>query len=65
MEAFVWDQNFITGLEKTWTIQHHALVDLFNELSETFQSTDLDDREDPAERYVCASGRLYRIPLSR
>ncbi|MCB1979551.1 MAG: diguanylate cyclase [Burkholderiaceae bacterium] len=44
MEAFVWDQNFITGLEDV-DDQHHALVDLFNELSETFQSTDLHNRE--------------------
>lgn len=29
MEAFVWDQNFITGLEDV-DDQHHALVDLFN-----------------------------------
>lgn len=44
MEAFVWDQNFITGIEDV-DDQHHALVDLFNELSDTFQSTGLDDRE--------------------
>lgn len=44
MEAFVWNQNFITGLEDVDN-QHHALVDLFNELSETFQSTDLHHRE--------------------
>ncbi|MBP9896691.1 MAG: bacteriohemerythrin [Giesbergeria sp.] len=44
MDAFVWDQNFITGVEDV-DVQHHALVDLFNELSNTFQSTNLDDRE--------------------
>ena len=44
MEAFVWDQNFITDLEDV-DDQHHALVDLFNQLSETFQSTDLLNRE--------------------
>lgn len=39
MEAFVWDQNFITGVEDV-DAQHHELVDLFNELSRTFYSTD-------------------------
>ncbi|MGP1630567.1 MAG: diguanylate cyclase, partial [Giesbergeria sp.] len=41
MDAFVWDQNFITGVEEL-DAQHHVLVDLFNELSETFYSTDLN-----------------------
>ena len=31
MDAFVWDQNFITGVEAV-DAQHHVLVDLFNEL---------------------------------
>jgi diguanylate cyclase (GGDEF)-like protein/hemerythrin-like metal-binding protein len=31
MDAFVWDQNFITGLPEV-DQQHHALVDMFNEL---------------------------------
>jgi len=44
MDSFVWDQSFITGVEDV-DVQHHALVDLFNELSDTFQSTDLGDRE--------------------
>ena len=39
MDAFVWDQNFITGVEDM-DDQHHALVDLFNELSQTYCSTD-------------------------
>lgn len=41
MDAFVWDQNFITGVEAV-DAQHHVLVDLFNELSRTFYSTDLN-----------------------
>lgn len=41
MDAFVWDQNFITGVEDV-DAQHHVLVDLFNELSATFSSTDLN-----------------------
>ena len=41
MDAFVWDQNFITGLQDV-DAQHHMLVDLFNELSQTFYSTDKD-----------------------
>ena len=32
MDTFVWDQNFVTGLAEV-DGQHHALVDLFNELS--------------------------------
>lgn len=32
METFVWDQNLLTGLPLV-DQQHHALVDLFNELS--------------------------------
>lgn len=32
MDTFVWDQNFVTGLHEV-DEQHHALVDLFNELS--------------------------------
>jgi len=32
MDTFVWDQNFVTGLSDV-DEQHHALVDLFNELS--------------------------------
>lgn len=40
MEAFVWDQNFITGLPDVDS-QHHELVDLFNELNRTlFQGED-------------------------
>ena len=30
--SFVWDDGFVTGLELV-DAQHHALVDLFNELS--------------------------------
>ncbi|MCB1974651.1 MAG: diguanylate cyclase, partial [Burkholderiaceae bacterium] len=44
MDAFVWDQNFITGVEGM-DDQHHALVDLFNELSQTFCSTDRNREE--------------------
>lgn len=29
MDAFVWDQNIVTGVEDIDN-QHHALVDLFN-----------------------------------
>jgi hemerythrin len=35
METFVWDQNLVTGLPLV-DQQHHALVDLFNELSSSF-----------------------------
>lgn len=35
METFVWDQNLVTGLPLV-DQQHHALVDLFNELSNSF-----------------------------
>ena len=41
MDAFVWDQNFITGVEDV-DDQHQVLVDLFNELSQTFCRTDRD-----------------------
>ena len=34
MDAFVWDQHFVTGLADV-DEQHHGLVDLFNELSQT------------------------------
>jgi len=33
MQAFVWDENFITGLDDV-DEQHHSLVDLFNELND-------------------------------
>ena len=39
METFVWDHNFITGVEDV-DAQHRVLVDLFNELSATFSSAD-------------------------
>lgn len=41
MDAFVWDQDFITGLSQV-DEQHHNLVDLFNELNTSLfsQSTD-------------------------
>lgn len=43
METFVWDQNFITGLPQV-DEQHHALVDLFNELNQSlFDSPNLAD----------------------
>ncbi len=44
MDAFEWDQNFITGVEGM-DDQHHALVDLFNELSQTFCSTERNREE--------------------
>ena len=37
MDAFVWDQNFITGLPDV-DRQHHGLVDLFNELNQSLFS---------------------------
>ena len=43
MDTFVWDQNFVTGLAEV-DGQHHALVDLFNELSRSLFLTD-DSRE--------------------
>lgn len=43
MDTFVWDQNFVTGLPDV-DKQHHALVDLFNELSSSLFLTD-DSRE--------------------
>lgn len=43
MDTFVWDQNFVTGLADV-DGQHHALVDLFNELSRSLFLTD-DSRE--------------------
>jgi len=39
MDTFVWDQNFVTGLPDV-DGQHHALVDLFNELSRSLFLTD-------------------------
>lgn len=39
MDTFVWDQNLITGLADV-DDQHHALVDLFNELSRSLFRTD-------------------------
>ena len=44
MDAFEWDQNFVTGVEDI-DDQHHALVDLFNELSQTFCSTERNREE--------------------
>ncbi len=43
MDTFVWDQNFVTGLHDV-DEQHHALVNLFNELSRSLFLTD-DSRE--------------------
>lgn len=39
MKAFVWDPSFITGLPAV-DEQHHGLVDLFNELSDSLLLTD-------------------------
>ena len=39
MDTFVWDQNFVTGLPEV-DEQHHALVDLFNELSRSLFLSD-------------------------
>ncbi|MBY0453770.1 MAG: diguanylate cyclase [Burkholderiaceae bacterium] len=44
MDAFVWDQNFVTGLPDV-DKQHHDLVDLFNELSRSMFLADTG-RED-------------------
>lgn len=38
MDAFVWDQNFVTGLPQV-DEQHHKLVDLFNELNSALFSS--------------------------
>lgn len=43
MDAFVWDQSFVTGLPAV-DEQHHRLVDLFNELNESLFAPD-DQRE--------------------
>ena len=51
MDAFVWDQHFITGVEDM-DDQHHALVDLFNELSKTFYSTERNREEVLAATFV-------------
>ena len=51
MEAFVWDHNFITGVEDV-DAQHRVLVDLFNELSRTFYSTDLNRETVLAETFA-------------
>lgn len=57
MEAFVWDQNFVTGLVDV-DEQHLALVQLFNELNDALfgASVESDDRlEDILGRLVdCA-----------
>lgn len=37
MDAFVWDQNFVTGLSGV-DEQHHQLVDVFNELNDALFS---------------------------
>jgi hemerythrin len=40
MEAFVWDQNFVTGLTQV-DEQHQELVNLFNALNDSLFSTDV------------------------
>jgi hemerythrin len=61
MDAFVWDQNFVTGVEDI-DDQHHALVDLFNELSQTFYSTERR-REEVSDGHLCAAGGVHRVPF--
>ena len=39
MDTFVWDQNFVTGMSQI-DEQHHKLVDLFNELSNSLFLSD-------------------------
>lgn len=41
MDAFVWDQSFITGLPGV-DEQHHKMVDLFNELHNSVFATDAE-----------------------
>lgn len=41
MDAFIWDQNFVTGLPQV-DDQHHKLVDLFNELNNALFVVDAD-----------------------
>lgn len=53
MEAFVWDQNFITGLPEV-DRQHHGLVDLFNELNRTL----FHGEDTPAEQLEAVFQRL-------
>lgn len=50
MEAFVWDQNFVTALPHV-DEQHHVLVDLFNELAASFLSTGTQREELLTEIY--------------
>ncbi|MDO9480265.1 MAG: diguanylate cyclase [Hydrogenophaga sp.] len=45
MDAFVWDQNFVTGLPEV-DEQHHKLVDLFNEFNNSLFSTRTDQEQD-------------------
>ena len=45
MQTFVWDKNFVTGLD-TVDQQHHSLVDLFNRLSQSL--IDGSDHQDGA-----------------
>ena len=65
MDAFVWDQNFVTGVEDI-DDQHHALVDLFNELSQTFCSTDRNREEVLAGTFArLVAYTEYHFPMKR
>ncbi len=53
MEAFVWDQNFITGVDRVDT-QHQTLIELFDELANAF----LDESELSGQRQQDVFQRL-------
>ena len=74
MDAFVWDQNFVTGLPQV-DEQHHKLVDLFNELSQGLFSKRSDREVVLADTYAKttlymgsdtfeAHARIFRYPAS-
>ncbi len=48
MEAFVWDQNFITGVEMVDS-QHQTLIGLFDELANAFLESDSHSSADVQE----------------
>jgi hemerythrin len=49
--SFAWDQHFVTGLDAV-DEQHHALVDLFNELSQGLFSKRSDREVVLADTYA-------------
>lgn len=61
MDAFVWDQDFVTGLPDV-DQQHHALVDLFNELNQSLfhgSNTTTDELEAIFQRLLAYAAKHF------